>query len=381
MYDGPIIDCDIHNNPVSQLEYFEYLPQRWRDFLTLRDGSPNLSMLGPAYLNAAACPDGLNKRLDAYSDNGGPTGSDYGLMCEQLLDAYDIEAGILDHDVGQQAALTNGDLALAICQASNDWMADKWLSGMGDDRLYAVVLVPTQTPADGAREIRRCAENPRFVSAMVAWNGLGKPLGHPAYHEMYEAMAETGLPMHIHVNGGEYFGSTASLSAGGGPFSYKFEQYQHVYQSTVNHVTSLIVHGVFEKYPTLKLLLTESSLSWIPWFAQRLDANYDLLRHESPWVKKRPSEYIREHIFFSTQPCEALQEEKSQFVEELSLFEGIEDTIVFTSDYPHWDADDPRYVFSIFPKEWHEKIASENARRVLRLPATFRHGSREAVAA
>jgi predicted TIM-barrel fold metal-dependent hydrolase len=368
VYTGPLIDCDVHNNPKHPKEYLEYMPARWRDLLTA-SGDSSLPGLQAPFIGSTSVPNGLAKRHETYSEKG-PPGSDLDMMREHLLDAFDIETAVLGHDVGSQAALLNGELALVVCRASNDWMADRWLGAGGDDRLCGAILVPTQTPSEAAAEIRRVAQNQRFVSALIAFNGLGKPLGHPANHEMYEAMAEVGVPMHVHVNGGEYFGAAANLAAGGGPFGYKFEQYQHVHQPTVNHLTSLIVQGVFEKYPTLKLLLTEAGLSWIPWFVARLDSNFDLMRRESEWVKKLPSEYFREHVFLATQPCEGTPQDRAAFLEDLMLLDGIDDMLVFTTDYPHWDADDPRFTWSIFPQEWHDKIGHENARRVLRLPAS-----------
>jgi uncharacterized protein len=41
--------------------------------------------------------------------------------------------------------------------------------------------------------------------------------------------------------------------------------------------------------------------------------------------------------------------------------------LCFSSDYPHWDADEPTFIGSILPVEWHEKIFYANARRLLRL--------------
>jgi predicted TIM-barrel fold metal-dependent hydrolase len=87
------------------------------------------------------------------------------------------------------------------------------------------------------------------------------------------------------------------------------------------------------------------------------------------WVKRWPSEYLRERVALTTQPIETTPGERGGLIEHLSSFEGIEEMLCFSSDYPHWDMDVPSYLESIMPKSWHERFFYENARRHLRLPA------------
>jgi hypothetical protein len=47
----------------------------------------------------------------------------------------------------------------------------------------------------------------------------------------------------------------------------------------------------------------------------------------------------------------------------LGSFEGIEDVLVFATDYPHWDADEPRSLAARLPESWHKKIFHDNAAR------------------
>ena len=59
-----------------------------------------------------------------------------------------------------------------------------------------------------------------------------------------------------------------------------------------HHLTSMIVHGTFEKFPDLKVVVAEEGIAWLPWLVTQLDANYELMTRESKWVKRRPSEYL-----------------------------------------------------------------------------------------
>ena len=62
------------------------------------------------------------------------------------------------------------------------------------------------------------------------------------------------------------------------------------------------------------------------------------MRDEVPHVKRPPSEYIREHFWVSTQPME--EAEEPEHVIDAMKWIGF-DRILFASDYPHWDFDDP----------------------------------------
>ena len=136
-------------------------------------------------------------------------------------------------------------------------------------------------------------------------------------------------------------------------------------------MTSLIVHGVFEKYPNLRFVLNEYSLAWLPPLLWSLDAAYPTLKRESPWVRRPPSEYVREFIRFSTQPLETTTDGRD-LATLLSAYDGIEDLLCFSSDYPHYTMDDFGFAQRTLPAEWHEKVFYENARNFYRwsdLPA------------
>ncbi len=59
-----------------------------------------------------------------------------------------------------------------------------------------------------------------------------------------------------------------------------------------------------------------------------------------PFLRQKPSEYVRQNIWVTTQPIEEPERPRDM----LSTLEWIGiDRIMFSTDYPHWDQDDPRY--------------------------------------
>jgi predicted TIM-barrel fold metal-dependent hydrolase len=84
-----------------------------------------------------------------------------------------------------------------------------------------------------------------------------------------------------------------------------------------------------------------------------------------PHVRRAPSEYIREHLWVTTQPME--ETETPEHLIDLMNWIGM-DRILFSSDYPHWDFDDPFMALpSSLTDEQRRSIYAGNAQAVYRL--------------
>ena len=109
-------------------------------------------------------------------------------------------------------------------------------------------------------------------------------------------------------------------------------------------VTSLVCEGVFEQIPNLKIVLVEGGFAWLPALCWRLDQQWARMRDEVPDCKRPPSEYIKQHLWFTTQPME--EPEQPGHLRDTLNWIGW-DRIMFATDYPHWDYDDPAHAFPI----------------------------------
>jgi predicted TIM-barrel fold metal-dependent hydrolase len=350
-----LLDCDIHPRPRSVEEYRPWLSAAaWERLQTY--GLRPRHGFAKGYPFPKAAP--LASRRDAWPP-GGPPASDLDFVRFQHLDHYGVDVGILNPLQPSGQGDQNDEFSAAMAHAVNGWQLERWIKD--EPRLRASVVLPYEDGAASAAEIRRRAGDRRFAQVLLM-SRTAEPLGRKRYWPIYEAAAEAGLPIGIHAFG--YSGW--AMTNNGWPSFYVEEVSEHA-TSCQNQVTSFIVEGVFERFSTLKILLIECGFGWLPALGWRLDKHWKKLKAEVPHLKRAPSEYMREHVHVSTQPID--EPERPEHL--LDVMEWIGwDRILYASDYPHWDFDDPRTgVPSFIPAERRRDIYGGNARALYNIPA------------
>jgi uncharacterized protein len=343
-----MIDCDVHPQIADAAELLGYVEPAQREWFRSQAffGLPGYPWAHPSSWY----------REDLETRDGVP-GGDAASVARELLDPTGTEIGVLNADDAITVSLIPSPYrAAAFARAHNDWIRERWLDA--DPRLRGGILVPAQDPPAAAAEIRRVAEDGRFVHVVLV-GGSERPYGEPRYLPIFEAATECGLPVAIH-SGGEGLGISAP-PGGAGPVTFYIEW--HTLGSACSimaHLVSLLVHGTFERLPTLRVLLIEGGIAWLPGILWRLDTNWRGLRSEVPWLDRKPSEVAREHVRFSTQPLEHTDGEDELLFEMLEAA-GAPEILCFASDYPHWDFDDPQFMLRRLPEAWREQVLHSNA--------------------
>jgi predicted TIM-barrel fold metal-dependent hydrolase len=321
-----VADCDIHPAVRSEKDLHPYLAQRWIDHIAAFGKAPRQGwQVGPAYPKSQ--PNAA--RRDAYPPEGGRPGSSLAFMQAQHLDPNRVELGILNPLTTGQG-LRNLDLAAALCSATNDWQIAEWTGR--DQRLKGSVVVPYEDGPLAAAEIRKRAGDANFAQVLLLTR-TAEPLGQRRYWPIYEAAAEAGLPVGIHA-----FGYGGNPITGGGWPSYYVEEMTGHAQTCQAVLSSLVLEGVFARFPTLRVVLIEAGFAWAPPLAWRLDKVFERLHAELPLLTRKPSDYIRDHVWWTTQPME--EPEPRAHLRDTIEWIGW-DRLLFATDYPHWDFDDP----------------------------------------
>src|SRR2546427_56985 len=132
-------------------------------------------------------------------------------------------------------------------------------------------------------------------------------------------------------------------------------------------LVALVLGGVFEKFPKLKVVFFECSAEWILYWMHRMDDDWEWAKdfpQISGMLKMAPSEYLRRNCYVT---CEADEADLARPIAELG-----DDHILMASDYPHFDSEFPHTVANIrarkdLTERQKDKILGGNAARLLRL--------------
>ena len=350
------VDCDIHPVQRTAKDLFPYLSTRWREHAETFGAHLCQGVVGqlpfPRMMAAGM-------RADSYPANGGPPGSDLDMMRRQHLDANGCEVGMLVPLSRAGMDERNLEFGAALGHAINDWQLHDWVAK--DKRLKAGLVVPQEYPEFAVREIdERAAEHEAFRQVIISPRTI-EPLGRRKYWPIFEAIVRNDLVLGLHPAG--VSGGHASSGTGWG--TYYMQEHYNFGSGLIGNVVSLILEGVFERFPGLKVAMIESGFSWAPSLGWRMDKAWERNRAETPRLARPPSEYLREHFWFCTQPMEET-EEPAQLLDIVGWI-GF-DRLMYSSDYPHWDYDDPRVAlnFKMTPAQ-RSLIFRDNARALYRL--------------
>ncbi len=336
------IDCDLHPGlEGTRTTLLPFLDDHWKEQVVTR-GIDGLDLQSyPPSMPLCCRPD--------WRPSKGKPGSDFDQFRTQALDKFGTSIGILNVLYGAQA-VHDPYMASAFCKAINDWIATDWLSR--DPRLRASIVLPLQDPELAIEEIERRASDNRFVSILVLAQNEDL-LGRRQYWPIWRTAEQLALPLAIHA-GSQYRTAPSSI---GWP-SYRYEYYLMEAQAFQAQLLSLILEGVFGKFPKLKVVLMESGVSWLPAFMWRADKTWKGVHVEVPWVEQPPSQLMREHVRLTAQPFDSPPDRTG--VEDLIDQIGSDRMLLFASDYPHWQFDGDVVVSPHIPASIVKRMQTDN---------------------
>jgi uncharacterized protein len=215
-------------------------------------------------------------------------------------------------------------LAPALFRAYNDWLAEHCAPNR--ERLLGVAMIPLQEPELAVKEAERAltklGHRGLFISPHPVDN---RNLDHPVYEPLWDLAEQLNIPALVHVSTG------IRLPTAG---AERFNRYSlfHLHAHPMEQMTaaaSLILGGVLERHPRLRVGFMEAGCGWVPYWLERMDEHAETYRFEVPYLKERPSTYFRRQCFVSFE----LEERGIPYVAHTV---GAQ-TLVFASDFPHHD--------------------------------------------
>lgn len=242
-----------------------------------------------------------------------------------ILDRMGLEGSVLYPTIGLAYGLMREiDFATATAIAYNNWLEGEYTQK--DDRLFGVGMMPVENPEGAAAELKRCrTERKNFVAMLLPTvTASGKTYGDPSFWPVYEEAERQNMVLALHGAPSVGFGFDHFR-----PFA-KVHALEHPVPLFIQ-LTDMMLSGVFEDFPKLRVAFLEGGASWVPFMMDRLDYEYDAV--QGAGIRKRlrhkPSWYMTETDNFWVS-CEMGERALKYTVDMMGA-----DRIIYASDFPH----------------------------------------------
>jgi predicted TIM-barrel fold metal-dependent hydrolase len=351
MRDGyRIVDADGHVSEPHEI-WRDYLDARFRDHISY--GEDGWVRVDGERVNRIAGFRPQQPRTD-HNRLGAAIARDFDAV--SLLQAMDREGIDVSVNFASRglfvpfAEAPPAEVSAALARAFNNWLAEYCAEDPA--RLLGAAAISLKDPAEAVREARRAVETLGYRALFIRPNPTrGRNLGDPAYDEFYAAVADLDVALCVH----EGLGAAAPQV---GADRYTTYLQRHAICHPVEQmmaVMDLIVTGVLDRHPRLRVAFLESGASWLPYWLWRLDEHVELAgAAEAPALTMAPSAYFRRQCFISTEADEGPVRSVVEHV-------GAE-VLIWASDYPHPDGKFPHAVETFLA---HPALTGEVKHRVL----------------
>jgi len=253
------------------------------------------------------------------------------------------------------------ELKDACFKAYNRWL-EEYCSG-APDRLFGLAQTAVAS-VDGAIEDVRRAKDMGFVGMMMPGNPQEEDYDQPMYDALWECAADLEMPVCFHILTSKDSDVNTVFNKARGN---KINGFMNIIRGVQDIIGLLVLGGVFDRHPKLKMVCAEGDAGWLPHYIYRMDHAYD--RHGyhlgMRGLSQRPSDYIRENVYCTFQ---------DDWVAFKSTDQMNPKRLLWANDFPHSDATWPdsqkllaEHTQSISDEE-RQWILRDNVKELFNLP-------------
>ncbi len=242
------------------------------------------------------------------------------------------------------------DLQAGMARAYNRWAQEMRETSGG--RVLAAGPVPLNDITRAVEEVRYAYEQLGTRCFWARPNTFNlRTLGDRYYDPLWALLQDLDVGFATH----EFMGLNGP-SAGSDRFESFVEWHTCVHQMEAQMaMLSMIVNGVYERFPRLRVAYMEAGSSWVPSWLHRIDEHVELAGWlEAPECTKEPIEYFKSNCYVTTECDEHLVRHT---IDELG-----DDRILFETDYPHPDSKYPHAVETFLAQP---DVSEESKRKIL----------------
>jgi aminocarboxymuconate-semialdehyde decarboxylase len=233
----------------------------------------------------------------------------------QGLDARKLDAAAIGPPPEMFLYWADRAAGARIARTVNDGMAA--LVRAHPDRLFGLATLPLQDGDEAARELERAARELGLRGAEICTHVNGGDLDDPRLEPVWAAAERLRMPFFLHPQ------NSGDLSRLGDLHLWNLVGFP---METALAVARLILAGVLERHPGLKLILAHGG-GYFPYQLGRLDHGYAVRPELKDRLPRRPSEYL-ESIY-----CDSLIHHEGSL--RFLLDRVGDERVVLGSDYPY----------------------------------------------
>jgi predicted TIM-barrel fold metal-dependent hydrolase len=220
-------------------------------------------------------------------------------------------------------------MSLAICQAYNNWIHE--FCQYSPDQLKFAAMLPVHDVNLACGELVRCVRDMGAVGSFVRPNRINGRFWHSNYwNPLFEVHQDLDVAMTFHEGTGARYSGITDLYAENRFYRHVASHWIEMQQALI----ALIIAGVFEFYPKLRVGFLEAQNSWVPGILTRIEWDYPQYRDtHAPYLSLTPKEYFQRN-------CWAAVEGSEPEIEATASLIGA-DRMCISTDYPHFDSNFP----------------------------------------
>jgi len=254
-----------------------------------------------------------------------------------MLDIAGISSQLVFPSIAAARFARSKDLKLVYggCEALNRAMSDFCSD---DPRLLAVGFLCLNDPELALVELKKAIEMGIKTLWIKADAVEGRAPSHIAYDPLWRLMEEAGMPITLHIGSGtnitdEYMNTGVERKLDGGNLSNiettKPKDVPVLHHSIERWLTCMILDGVLERFPRLKVGIVELGANWLPACLMNMDIGVSELGKFDTGLKNlslKPSEYVQRQV----RVAPLVFEDVGWVLRNVG-----KDILMFNTDYPH----------------------------------------------
>jgi predicted TIM-barrel fold metal-dependent hydrolase len=266
-------------------------------------------------------------RLDFAIDRG------YNAEAQVMgMEIEGIDIGVLFPTVGLSLIARNNldpQISLALCQAYNNWIHD--FCQYSPDQLKFVAMLPFHDVNLACKELLRCVNELGAVGSFLRPNLVNDHFWHSNYWTpLYSLHEELNVTLGFHEGTGAWYSHMNTLYGENRFYRHVTSHWIEMQQALV----AMVIGGVFEFHPNLRVGFLEAQNSWVPGLLTRIEWDYPQYRDShAPYLSLTPKEYFQRN-------CWAAVEGSEPEIEATAGLIGA-DRMCISTDYPHFDSNFP----------------------------------------